>query len=149
MLPKTYQKIKRIFNEEKQGYPIFKKTSCGISYILGRADYNGHSARIYYCNPSCISYPICMGTNKIGFCDKDCPNYKKCKEESEKIVTKDQIKTILNSIGLNANFEIKEHYIKLEGTFWQEEVSYLRHITRKNVKADKLLKRTDEFLISR
>lgn len=148
LLPNTYAKIKEVFKKEKNNYPIFKKTSCGISYLLKQADYNGHSARIYYCNPSCVSYPICIGTNKIGFCDIDCPNYQICKEESEKIITDREFRKILDKIKKDAPFEIKDHYIKLEGTYWQEEVSYMRHVTKKNIKADKLLKRTDEFLIS-
>lgn len=149
LLPDTYKRIKDIFIKKKNKYPVFKKTSCGISYILGQPDYNGHSARIYYCNPRCISYPICIGTNKIGFCDKDCPNYKICEKESKKKITNFEFKKILNIIKKDANFEIKENYIKLEGTYWQEEVSYMRHMTKKNIKADKLLKRKDEFLISK
>lgn len=68
--------------------------------------------------------------------------------ESQSIITEDDFKKILDKIRKDAKFEIKEHYIKIEGTYWQEEVSYMRHITKKNIKADKLLKRTDEFLIS-
>lgn len=148
LLPETYNRIKKVFKADNKDYPIFKKTSCGISYLLKKADYNGHSARIYYCNPQCVSYPICIGSNKIGFCDKECPNFDICKQESNKHITEEQIKKILNKINLDATFKIKEHYIKLDGTFWQEEVSYLRHVSKKNVKADRLLKREDEFLIS-
>lgn len=148
LLADTYQRIKDVLRSVKEDYPIFKKTSCGISYILGKPDYNGHSARIYYCNPSCVSYPICIGSNKIGFCDKDCPNYEICKKESEKIITEEEFRKLLDKVKKDAKFEIMEHYIKLEGTYWQEEVSYLRHITKKNIKADKLLKRKDEFLVS-
>ncbi len=148
LLPSTYKRIKDVFKKIKKDYPIFKKTSCGISYILRQADYNGHSARIYYCNPSCVSYPICIGANKIGFCDDDCPNYNTCKKESEKIIKNEEFKKVLDKVRKDAKFEIKEHYIKLEGTYWQEEISYLRHITKKNIKADKILKRKDEYLIS-
>lgn len=149
LLPDTLEKIKSIFKQVKSEYPTFKKTSCGISFALSRPDYNGHSARIYYCNPSCISYPICIGNNKIGFCGKDCPNYSLCKAESEKQITPDEFRKLLAGIGLeNVHFEILEHYIKLDGEYWQEEVSYLRHVTKKNIKADSLKKREDERLIS-
>ena len=58
-------------------------------------------------------------------------------------------KKLLKNIGKeDREFEIKEHYIKLEGEYWQEEVSYLRHITKKNIKADFLKKREDEKIIS-
>ena len=149
LLPQTYQRIKDTFKEINKDYPTFKKTSCGVSYVLGRPDYNGHSARIYYCSPKCISYPICIGSNKIGFCDKDCPNYTRCKEESQKQITREEFKEVLKSIELeDSEFEILEHYIKLKGEYWQEEVSYLRHVTKKNIKADSLKKREDERLIS-
>ena len=149
LLPQTYQRIKDTFKEINKDYPTFKKTSCGVSYVLERPDYNGHSARIYYCSPKCISYPICIGSNKIGFCDKDCPNYVRCKEESQKQITREEFKKVLKSIELeDSEFEILEHYIKLKGEYWQEEVSYLRHVTKKNIKADSLKKREDERLIS-
>ena len=62
---------------------------------------------------------------------------------------KNEFKNLLKKIGKETNtFEIRENYIELHGTFWQEEVSYLRHICKKNIKADKLLKREDEFLLS-
>lgn len=149
LLPETYQRILNIFKQTKENYPVFKKTSCGVSYILGMPDYNGHSARIYYCNPSCVSYPICIGTNKIGFCNSSCPNYERCKAESEKKVSEEMVKKLLEKIGkADRKFFIKEHYIQLEGEYWQEEVSFMRHSTKKNFKADSLLKREDEFLIS-
>ena len=71
------------------------------------------------------------------------------KKESQKIITENEFKNLLKKIGKETNtFEIRENYIELHGTFWQEEVSYLRHICKKNIKADKLLKREDEFLLS-
>lgn len=149
LLPETFNRINDVFERVDSNYPTFKKTSCGISYILKRPDYNGHSARIYYCNPTCKSYNICIGTSKIGFCKPNCPNFKRCKEESEKIVTKEQFRKLLKKIDApDAKFSIEEHYIKLEGKYWQEEVSYLRHVTKKNIKADSLKKREDEKLIS-
>ena len=146
LLPETYNRIKNIL--KKKNYPVFKKTSCGISYLLNRPDYNGHSARIYYCNPSCVSYPICIGSSKIGFCDKECPNFNVCREESNNKITANEFQGFLDKINLKGKFQISDHYIKLDGTYWQEEISYLRHISKKNVKADNLLKRVDEFLIS-
>lgn len=149
LLPETYKRINDVFERVDKDYPTFKKTSCGVSYALGRPDYNGHSARIYYCNPTCKSYPVCIGTNKIGFCKPNCPNFAICKAESEKQITEEEFKILLEKIGAkDANFQILEHYIKLEGEYWQEEVSYLRHVTKKNVKADSLKKREDERLIS-
>lgn len=146
LLPETYNRIKNIL--KKKNYPVFKKTSCGIIYLLNRPDYNGHSARIYYCNPSCVSYPICIGSSKIGFCDKECPNFNVCREESNNKITANEFQGFLDKINLKGKFQISDHYIKLDGTYWQEEISYLRHISKKNVKADNLLKRVDEFLIS-
>ena len=149
LLPDTYNKILEIFKYIDNKYPVFKKTSCGVSYVLNRPDYNGHSARIYYCNPSCVSYPICMGTNKIGFCNSNCPNYELCKKESEKKVSEETVKQLLEKVGKkDRKFSIEEHYIKVEGEFWQEEISFMRHTTKKNFKADSLLKREDEYLIS-
>ena len=149
LLPETLDRIRRIFKKVDIKYPTFKKTSCGISYALKRPDYNGHSARIYYCSPKCKSYTTCIGNNKIGFCTEDCPNFEICKRESEKHVEKEEFEKLLKNIGAeNAHFEILEHYIKLDGEYWQEEISYLRHITKKNIKADSLKKREDERLIS-
>lgn len=149
LLPETFNLINNVFDAVDKSYPTFKKTSCGVSYVLNRPDYNGHSARIYYCNPNCTSYPICIGTNKIGFCKPNCPNYARCKAESQKQIIEAEFRKLLEKIDAkDANFQILEHYIKLEGQYWQEEVSYLRHITKKNVKADSLKKREDERLIS-
>lgn len=149
LLPETYDRILKEFKKRKSNYPVFKKTSCGVSYINNQADYNGHSARIYYCKKSCPSYSICFGSNKIGFCNKDCPNYFRCKKASEKKVTNEEFEKLLEHIGkADTKYEIKEHYIYLTGTYWQEEVSYLRHKTKKNIKADKLLKRADELAVS-
>lgn len=149
LLLDTFKRINDIFEKVDSNYPTFKKTSCGVSYLLERPDYNGHSARIFYCKPSCKSYAICIGTNKIGFCKPNCPNYKICKEESEKIITPEEFKELLKLIDApDAHFEILDHYIKLDGTYWQEEVSFLRHKSKKNVKADNLLKRPDEAKLS-
>ena len=149
LYPETYSRIRNIFKNVKKEYPIFKKTSCGVSYICGKPDYNGHSARIHYCKSDCVSYPICIETSKIGFCNSDCPNFELCKNDSKRKTTEEEFKELLKNIGKEkSEFEIKENYIALHGTFWQEEVSYLRHLCRKNIKADKLLKREDEFLLS-
>lgn len=149
LLPDTYNKILEIFKTENSKYPVFKKTSCGVSYVLNKPDYNGHSARIHYCNPSCVSYPICMGTNKIGFCNSNCPNYELCKKESEKKISEETVKKLLEKVGKSdRKFSIEEHYIKVEGEFWQEEISFMRHTTKKNFKADSLIKREDEYIIS-
>ena len=143
--PDTFERIKKAFRKIDSDYPIFKKTSCGVAYAAGVTDYNGHSARIYYCNPSCISYPICIGKGRIGFCSPDCKNYFRCQEESKTKVTPEQIQKLLKHIGADGRkFIIEEHGIKLEGEYWQEEVSYIRHVTKKNVKADSLIKREDE-----
>lgn len=149
LLPETYLRIKEEFKKVDKLYPIFKKTSCGVSYITNQPDYNGHSARIYYCKSTCPSYPICFGSNKIGFCNKDCPNYLKCLKESKKKISTQEFKKLLEQIGkTNQKFEFKEHYIYLSGTYWQEEISFLRHATKKNIKVDNLLKRPDEFAVS-
>ena len=149
LLPETLKRIKTIFKDVKKDYTTFKKTSCGVSYMCHRPDYNGHSARIYYCSPKCSSYATCIGENKIGFCNEECPNYFVCKKESEKTISANTFKEYLKTIGAeDKQFQIMEHYIKLSGQYWQEEVSYLRHITKKNIKADFLKKREDEELIS-
>ena len=84
LYPETYNKIKEIFKQTKKEYPVFKKTSCGVSYICGKPDYNGHSARIHYCNPNCISYPVCIGTNKIGFAIQTVQILKYAKKKAKK-----------------------------------------------------------------
>ena len=68
--------------------------------------------------------------------------------KSNNKITANEFQGFLDKINLKGKFQISDHYIKLDGTYWQEEISYLRHISKKNVKADNLLKRVDEFLIS-
>ena len=44
-----------------------------------------------------VSYPICIGTNKIGFCNSDCPNFELCKKESQKTITENEFKNLLKN----------------------------------------------------
>ena len=83
LYPETYNKIKEIFKQTKKRISSIQKDLMWSKLYMGKPDYNGHSARIHYCNPNCISYPVCIGTNKIGFCNPDCPNFKVCKKKAK------------------------------------------------------------------
>ena len=148
ILTESYNKILETFKEVSPNYPCFKKTSCGIGYVTGRPDYNGHSARLGYCKETCPSYHICFNSGTIGFCKSDCPNYEICKAESEKQVTKEEVETLLTKIGKNSPFEIKESHIFVDDTLTQEEISYLRHTLKKNVKAKKTIRCNNEDKLS-
>lgn len=145
----TYNKILDTFKKHNPDYPIFKKTSCGLAFICKMADYNGHSGRINYCSPECASYHICFAKGSIGFCSEDCKNYELCKSSSENVVTTEDINKLLKIIGKNAEFEIGKYVITIKGEFTQEEVTFMRHKLRRNIKVEKLIRCNNEDKLSK
>lgn len=149
ILNETYNRVINTFKQLKPDYPCFKKTSCGLGFINNMADYNGHSGRIDYCSPSCPSYNICFSSGSIGFCTEACPNYKNCKESSLTPVTKLDVERLLKIIGKENEFEIKERVIYIQGEFTQEEITYLRHNLKRNIKVDKTIRCNNEDKLSK
>ena len=149
LLNDTYNRVIQSFKEVAPDYPTFKKTSCGLGYVTGMADYNGHSGRIDYCSPSCPSYNICFSSGSIGFCSPDCKNYVNCKKSSEHKVTPEDVKKLLNVIGKDREFEIKERVVYITGEFTQEEITFLRHNLKRNVKVDKTIRCNNEDKLSK
>lgn len=149
ILNDTYNRVVETFKKENPQYPYFKKTSCGIGYFSQMADYNGHSGRIDYCSPQCPSYNICFSSGSIGFCSENCPNYFRCKESSEISVKEEDVNRLLKIIGKENDFEIKQRIIYIKGEFTQEEITFLRHNLRRNVKVDKTIRCNNEDKLSK
>ena len=149
ILNDTYNRVLDTFKEIDPNYPCFKKTSCGVGYINQMADYNGHSGRIDYCSPQCPSYNICFAGGSIGFCNESCPNFARCKESSLAHISNNDVERLLNIIGKDRVFEIKERVIHIEGDFTQEEITFLRHNLKRNVKVDKTIRCNNEDKLSR
>ena len=149
LLNETYNRVIDTFKRVDSNYPCFKKTSCGLGYLTKMADYNGHSGRIDYCSKDCPSYNICFSSGTIGFCSDSCPNYFRCKESSLRPVTPRQIEELLKRVGKERNFTIKERVIYIEGEFTQEEITFLRHNLKRNVKVDKTIRCNNEDKLSK
>jgi len=108
------QKVAKFFS-----YPVFQHTSCALSYVQKKADFNGSMWRENFC----IS---CVQEQKYR-----CKLFKKNWDENNYI-------PLLNkSVGDN-NYSIKEDCIKIESTISQEKMTNLTHLIGKPVFSDSI-----------
>lgn len=110
---KTTDDIFETLRKENIDYQIFDHTSCALSYLFGTPDYNLHFLK-----------------NK---CSNLCKNYGLCHEV--KIIIPKDLGKILNNIGVNSNWEIKDDILMIDGCLNDEQKSYIKHILHLNVKA--------------
>ncbi|MBE2266925.1 MAG: radical SAM protein [Anaerolinea sp.] len=91
-------------------YPLYKHTSCAVSYALGIPDYN---ATIY-------RDPICKGSN--------CPAGKRLICESARAVPNvEQVHLLLSRIGRTNEFTLTAEAVEIAGTLTQEDYAFLLH----------------------
>ena len=93
---------------------VFFHTSCVISFLGGYADYNS-----YFNGERCLA---------------DCPNHEICKRH---FLKKDKnISDIINNSELKIDYEYTNGKIKVFSKMTQEQLSYLKHITRRKCEVE-------------
>lgn len=104
--------VDNIFKEIHQNfngkYHIFEHTSCCLSYLYNKKDYNMHY--------------------KSMKCDKSCPNYCKCMENESKKINEEEIQKELERINIYDEYQLKEDEIFINGSLNDEQRSYIRHV---------------------
>jgi len=121
-----FASIAREVERNAPKYPIFKKTSCAISYLFGRYDYN-------------LSF---LSNN--GNCIDTCYNSENCMRYAPKI--DDKIIEIIRKSGLNKSVQLTDFVINVDNTISQETKSFLKHSTGLDIVADRIVKSETERL---
>ncbi len=103
----TEARILRLYNEIGCSTPLFRKTSCAVTFAHNLPDYNGHYGITELCN-------ICP-QNQVQRC---AAAYKKPSTA--------EINTLLNLYGYETDFEIDEHQILTAGLDEQKRY-HLQH----------------------
>ena len=100
-------------SEEDLNYHIFDHTSCALSTLYGMSDYNLHYTK-KDCSQLCENYKLCHSNNY------EIPN---------------DLANILNKIGVDSDYELKDRLLMICGMLSDEQKSYIKHILNINVKA--------------
>lgn len=96
-----------------KNYPIFDHTSCCLSYLYGKPDYNLHYTKIN--------------------CSRYCKNYEKC--HNAMTIFPENLKQQLKYIGVDSKYEIKDDKLLIYGALNDEQKSYIKHILHIPVKS--------------
>lgn len=107
----VFEKLK----EEDESYQIFDHTSCALSYIFEKPDYNMHYSKID--------------------CSKHCKNYDRC--HSEKFSVPKNLEQELERIAIKDQWKIENETLMIEGSLNDEQKSYIKHILHLKVKSSK------------
>ena len=103
----------------KHSYPVFQHTSCALSYVQEKADFNGSMWRENFCNN-------CIQAQK-----KRCISFKMN-------WNKDNCISLLNENAGTNNYSFKEDCIKIDSTISQERINFLTHSIGKPVFSDSI-----------
>lgn len=98
-----------VLREKYPHYPVFRHTSCAVSYLRKWADYN-------------ISYAY------SGFCDScNCPREQRirCNSQGKCAPNRGEVTEALARIGVQCDFDIATDHIKLQGSVSQEDYLFL------------------------
>lgn len=107
----VFEKLKK----EDKNYQIFDHTSCALSYIFDKSDYNMHYSKID--------------------CSKHCKNYDRC--HSVKFSIPRNLEQELQKIGVKDQWKIENETLMIEGSLNDEQKSYIKHILHLKVKSTK------------
>jgi len=89
---------------------LFRKTSCGVSYLKGTSDYNAHWSR-YEKN-----------------CLETCPEEQRERCLSIRSPSESSVKFLLKNLGYDdIGFVVEPQFIRIEKPLQSEEKTYLRH----------------------
>ncbi len=104
------ERLRTLAAEKHPDYPLYKHSSCAVSYALSIPDYNG---TVYH-------DPICKGSN--------CPAWKrKICEDARDRPTSQKVQDLFSRLGLRQSFAITEHAVEISGEISQEEFAFLLH----------------------
>ncbi len=109
MLPDSRERVDNILVQSK--VPYFKKTSCGISYLFGEADYNTQWIR------------------ENIYCSRNCPDEqrKRCLRQSIKKPSSKEIEELLRHLGLECKYKIYDNRVLIESEkIFYSDIKYLR-----------------------
>jgi hypothetical protein len=106
-------KIFRTIEKEYKDYPIFDHTSCCLSYLFGKPDYNLHYAKMD--------------------CRKDCKNYERCHKKFYDLNY--DLQKELDNIGVTSPWKIKEDLLYINGSLNDQQKSYIKHILHLQVES--------------
>lgn len=109
-----FKEIGQSFNGE---YHIFDHTSCCLSYIFNKKDYNMHY--------------------KKKNCDNSCPNYRRCMSNKFIKINEEIIRKELNKINVYDEYELNNDEIYIKGSLNDEQRSYIRHVLGLSAKSEK------------
>ncbi|MGA3020559.1 MAG: radical SAM protein [Candidatus Micrarchaeales archaeon] len=101
--------ILNFYKEEDISTPLFRRTSCAVSYLKNISDYNAH-----WSNPQKNCLDTCPASQK-----QSCSLAAKPKKE--------MIEFLLEKMDNRSEFEINENYVGIKGRLTAEELTYLRH----------------------
>lgn len=108
--PNIEERLLKIAKTQYPDYPIFKHTSCAVSYILQKPDYNATIYRDEVCKVSI------------------CPDLQR--RICELAVIKpdiQQVSTLITHLGLDLPFEFNSHKIIIRAEISQEDYIFLLH----------------------
>lgn len=111
---KSVDKVFEDFKLTHTEYAIFEHTSCALSYLYNKPDYNLHFFNIK-CNKICDNYSCC--TNSFFSCDDN------------------SLKKALREIGIIDGWRIENKKLLIDTRITDEQRSYIRHILHRNVVA--------------
>lgn len=126
--PTFVDQIMEISSEEYPDYPIFRHTSCALSWRLSIPDFNAHWSK--------------------GQCYSNCYNYRRCNEGKRK-PDEERVKGLFEKLNLKNGFEMKKDLLFIEGEISQEDRSFLRHNLKYPVKSESLKKTLSEEVMSK
>jgi DNA repair photolyase len=87
--------------------PVFKRTSCAVSYLKSSRDYNAHWA------------------NPERNCSSGCPNRERCRDAS--VPAGSDVKFLMERLPSDNDFAINENFVGINGNLTEEETTFLRH----------------------
>ncbi len=128
IFPTFVNQIMKIASDEYPDHPIFRHTSCALSWRLSISDFNAHWSK--------------------GQCHSNCYNYRRCNEERGKPNEK-RVKELLEKLNLKNDFEIKKDLLLIGGEISQEDRSFLRHNLKYPIKSENLKKTPSEEVMSK
>lgn len=104
------ERLWRIARGEFPGYPIFRHTSCSVSYVLGVPDYNATVYRPDVCRKS------------------TCPDFQRriCERAARKPSAGD-VALLLDRLGLDVPFTIHDYEIAIDAELTQQDYVFLLH----------------------
>jgi len=112
----SFEEIQQVAG--KYSYPVFQHTSCALSYVQKKADFNGSMWRENFCN-NCIHE------------QKD-----RCKTFKKKWDRDDCIALLDKNLRPSISYSLKEDCIKIDSAITQEKINHLTHLIGKPVFSD-------------